>query len=157
MVCSVGADVLSCGGWFAGLMTTMGGVGHTLPFLITNFHVAMLVAVVVVALELAAISWIRHKYMDTPLLAAAFQVVVGGAGLSDRHPDRISLAAFGLRMNEAEVGSMRNRRKHGPAVSKRLLELRFAEKNTDFGSVFGRSADFSRMSGALALFCTMWR
>ena len=38
----------------------------------------MLVAVVVGALELAAISWIRHKYMDTPLLAAAFQVVVGG-------------------------------------------------------------------------------
>jgi erythrin-vacuolar iron transport family protein len=59
-------------------MTTMGGVGHTLPFLIANFHVAMLVAVAVVALELAAISWIRHKYMDTPLLAAAFQVVVGG-------------------------------------------------------------------------------
>jgi rubrerythrin len=65
-------------GIVCGLMTTMGGVGHTLPFLITNFHVAMLVAVVVVALELAAISWIRHKYMDTPLLAAAFQVVVGG-------------------------------------------------------------------------------
>ena len=65
-------------GIVCGLMTTMGGIGHTLPFLITNFHVAMLVAVVVVALELAAISWIRHKYMDTPLLAAAFQVVVGG-------------------------------------------------------------------------------
>ena len=65
-------------GLVCGLMTTMGGIGHTLPFLITNFHVAMLVAVVVVALELAAISWIRHKYMDTPLLAAAFQVVVGG-------------------------------------------------------------------------------
>lgn len=65
-------------GVVCGLMTTMGGVGHTLPFLITNFHVAMLVAVVVVGLELAAISWIRHKYMDTPLLAAAFQVVVGG-------------------------------------------------------------------------------
>jgi erythrin-vacuolar iron transport family protein len=65
-------------GMVCGLMTTMGGVGHTLPFLIANFHVAMLVAVAVVALELAAISWIRHKYMDTPLLAAAFQVVVGG-------------------------------------------------------------------------------
>ena len=46
-----------------------------MPFLITNFHLAMLIAVVVVALELAA-SWIRHQYMDTPLLAAAFQVVV---------------------------------------------------------------------------------
>ena len=65
-------------GMVCGLMTTMGGIGHTLPFLISNFHVAMLVAVVVVVLELAAISWIRHKYMDTPLLAAAFQVVVGG-------------------------------------------------------------------------------
>jgi len=56
----------------------MGGIGHTLPFLVGNFQIAMLVAVVVVALELAVISWIRHKYMDTPLLAAAFQVVVGG-------------------------------------------------------------------------------
>ena len=65
-------------GIVCGLMTTMGGIGHTLPFLIENFQIAMLVAVVVVALELAAISWIRHKYMDTPLLAAAFQVVVGG-------------------------------------------------------------------------------
>ena len=65
-------------GIVCGLMTTMGGIGHTLPFLIGNFQIAMLVAVVVVALELAAISWIRHKYMDTPLLAAAFQVVVGG-------------------------------------------------------------------------------
>jgi hypothetical protein len=63
-------------GMVCGPMTTMGGIGHTLPFLISNFHIAMLV--VVVALELAAISWIRHKYMDTPLLAAAFQVVVGG-------------------------------------------------------------------------------
>jgi erythrin-vacuolar iron transport family protein len=65
-------------GIVCGLMTTMGGIGHTLPFLIRNFQIAMLVAVVVVALELAVISWIRHKYMDTPLLAAAFQVVVGG-------------------------------------------------------------------------------
>ena len=65
-------------GIVCGLMTTMGGVGHTLPFLVENFHIAMLVAVVVVALELAVISWIRHKYMDTPLLAAAFQVIVGG-------------------------------------------------------------------------------
>jgi erythrin-vacuolar iron transport family protein len=65
-------------GLACGLMTTLGGVGHSLPFLITNFHLAMLIAVVVVALELAVISWIRHQYMDTPLLAAAFQVVVGG-------------------------------------------------------------------------------
>jgi len=65
-------------GIVCGLMTTMGGIGHTLPFLIADFHLAMIVAVAVVAVELAAISWIRHKYMDTPLLAAAFQVVVGG-------------------------------------------------------------------------------
>ena len=65
-------------GIVCGLMTTLGGIGHTLPFLIANFHMAMAVAVAVVAVELAVISWIRHKYMDTPLLAAAFQVVVGG-------------------------------------------------------------------------------
>ncbi|TSA37052.1 MAG: rubrerythrin [Verrucomicrobiaceae bacterium] len=65
-------------GIVCGLMTTLGGVGHTLPFLIRDFHIAMIVAVTVVAIELAIISWIRHKYMDTPLLAAAFQVVVGG-------------------------------------------------------------------------------
>jgi hypothetical protein len=52
------------------------GIGHTLPFLIADFHMAMLVAVA--AVELAVISWIRHKYMDPPLLAAGFQVVVGG-------------------------------------------------------------------------------
>lgn len=65
-------------GAICGLMTTAGGIGHTLPFLIVNFHLAMGVAVVIVAIELAAISWIRHRYMDTPLLAATFQVVVGG-------------------------------------------------------------------------------
>jgi rubrerythrin len=61
-----------------GAMTTAGGIGHTLPFLITNFTIAMAIAVVIVAIELAVIAWIRHKYMDTPLLAAAFQVIVGG-------------------------------------------------------------------------------
>jgi rubrerythrin len=65
-------------GSICGLMTTCGGIGHTLPFLIANFHFAMAVAVVVVAIELAIIAWIRHRYMDTPLLAATFQVVVGG-------------------------------------------------------------------------------
>jgi erythrin-vacuolar iron transport family protein len=61
-----------------GLMTTAGGLGHTLPFLISNFHVAMLVAVIVVAIELTAIAYIRHRYMDTPFLQAAFQAIVGG-------------------------------------------------------------------------------
>jgi len=65
-------------GAITGLMTTAGGLGHTLPFLINNFHMAMLVAIIVVAVELAVISYIRNRYMDTPLLQAAFQVVVGG-------------------------------------------------------------------------------
>lgn len=65
-------------GIVCGLMTTAGGIGHTLPFLIQDFRIAMTAAVIVVAIELAAISWIRNKYMDTPLLSAAFQVVVGG-------------------------------------------------------------------------------
>ena len=59
-------------------MTTAGGIGHTLPFLIGSFYSAMWVAMGIVAFELAAIAWIRHRYMDTPLLSATFQVVVGG-------------------------------------------------------------------------------
>jgi rubrerythrin len=65
-------------GLICGLMTTAGGIGHTLPFLFSNFRFAMAIAVAVVAVELAVIAWIRHRYMDTPLLAAMFQVVVGG-------------------------------------------------------------------------------
>src|SRR5882724_11287704 len=61
-----------------GLMTTAGGIGHTLPFLIKDFRLAMTVAIVVVLVELGTISFVRHKYMDTPFLQAAFQVVVGG-------------------------------------------------------------------------------
>src|SRR5579883_1168232 len=61
-----------------GLMTTAGGIGHTLPFLIPVFRLAMSVAIAVVAVELAVISFIRHRYMDTPFLSAAMQVVVGG-------------------------------------------------------------------------------
>ncbi len=65
-------------GIVCGLMTTIGGIGHTVPFLIDNFGVATSIAVVVVAVELAAISYIRYRYMDTPLLSASFQVIVGG-------------------------------------------------------------------------------
>jgi rubrerythrin len=65
-------------GGICGLMTTAGGIGHTLPFLIGNFHYAMIVAMIIVAIELAVIAWIRHRYMDTPVLSATFQVVVGG-------------------------------------------------------------------------------
>src|SRR5215468_48555 len=71
-----GAPVLR--GSICGLMTFLGGIGHTLPYLIPSFPVATVAAFVVVALELAAISYVRYRYMDTPFLAAAFQVVVGG-------------------------------------------------------------------------------
>ena len=66
-------------GSVCGLMTTVGGIGHTLPYLIPNFWTATTLAVAVVVVELAAISWIRYRYMDTPFLSATFQVMVGGA------------------------------------------------------------------------------
>jgi len=66
-------------GTVCGLMTTAGGIGHTLPFLIPQFHLAMIVAVVVVVAELFAISFIRNRYMDTPFVSAALQVILGGA------------------------------------------------------------------------------
>jgi rubrerythrin len=65
-------------GTVCGLMTALGGLGHTLPYLIPNFWTATVIAIAVVAVELAAISYIRNRFMDTPLLAATFQVVVGG-------------------------------------------------------------------------------
>ena len=65
-------------GAVCGLMTTLGGLGHTMPYLIRDFHLATTIALIVVAAELAIIAWIRKRYMDTPLLSAIFQVVVGG-------------------------------------------------------------------------------
>ena len=65
-------------GLAAGIMTAVGGLGHTLPFLISQFHTAFILAVVVVLIELAAITWIRNKYMDTPIIKAALQIAVGG-------------------------------------------------------------------------------
>ena len=65
-------------GAICGVMTALGGLGHTLPYLIPHFMTATLIAIAVVAVELAAISYIRYRYMDTPFLGAAFQVVVGG-------------------------------------------------------------------------------
>jgi VIT1/CCC1 family predicted Fe2+/Mn2+ transporter len=65
-------------GGVSGLMTTIGGIGHTLPYLISNVYTATTVAIIVVLMELGIISWVRHKYMDTPLGTAIFQVVVGG-------------------------------------------------------------------------------
>jgi erythrin-vacuolar iron transport family protein len=65
-------------GLITGTMTTLGGVGHTLPYLISDFWTATVLAVVIVLFELWAIAWIRARYMDTKFLQAAFQVVVGG-------------------------------------------------------------------------------
>ena len=59
-------------------MTTIGGLGHTLPYLIPDFWTATLLAVLIVIVELWAISWVRYRFMDTPFLRAAFQVAVGG-------------------------------------------------------------------------------
>jgi VIT1/CCC1 family predicted Fe2+/Mn2+ transporter len=66
-------------GVVCGAMTALGGIGHTLPFLIPSFHLALVVAVIVVLVELGVITWIRHRYMDTPTFSAATQVALGGA------------------------------------------------------------------------------
>jgi rubrerythrin len=65
-------------GLITGVMTTLGGLGHTIPYLLPDFRVATIVAIVVVLIELWAIAWIRARFMDTPFLRAAFQIVVGG-------------------------------------------------------------------------------
>ncbi len=63
----------------SGVMTTVGGLGHALPYLLADFWTATVLAVVVVFVELWAIAWIQNKYMETPFLRAALQVVLGGA------------------------------------------------------------------------------
>lgn len=65
-------------GLVCGLMTAVGGIGHTLPFLLTNFQVAFGVAVAVVLIELGLIAWIRHRFMDSPWFSATMQVILGG-------------------------------------------------------------------------------
>jgi len=65
-------------GGVCGLMTTLGGLGHSLPYLIRDVRTATWVAVAVVMVELGLISWVRHKYMDTPWSSAIIQVVLGG-------------------------------------------------------------------------------
>ena len=65
-------------GGICGLMTALGGIGHTLPFLISDFHAAMIAAMIVVLVELGTITWIRHRYMETPAFSAALQVGLGG-------------------------------------------------------------------------------
>jgi rubrerythrin len=65
-------------GTITGAMTALGGLGHTLPYLIRDFWTATTIAIIVVIIELWAIAWIRSRYMDTKFLRAAFEVVVGG-------------------------------------------------------------------------------
>jgi rubrerythrin len=65
-------------GFVCGLMTALGGLGHTLPYLIPYFWTATGIAIAVVLVELAAISWVRHRFMEAPLTSAVFQVVIGG-------------------------------------------------------------------------------
>src|SRR3984893_7635609 len=66
-------------GGVCGVMTALGGLGHTMPYLIPDFWIATAFSIAVVVVELAVISWIRWRFMDTPFLSAAFQVGVGGA------------------------------------------------------------------------------
>ncbi|QEE34320.1 rubrerythrin family protein [Octadecabacter sp. SW4] len=66
-------------GFASGIMTTVGGLGHALPYLIADFWTATIIAIIVVFVELWAIAWIQNRYMQTPFFRAAFQVVLGGA------------------------------------------------------------------------------
>jgi rubrerythrin len=63
----------------SGVMTTLGGLGHAMPYLIADFWTATIIAIIVVFVELWAIAWIQNRYMQTPFFRAAFQVVLGGA------------------------------------------------------------------------------
>jgi rubrerythrin len=65
-------------GSMSGVMTALGGIGHTLPFLFSDFRSAMTAAMLVVVVELAIISWVRHRFMESPLFSAAVQVGLGG-------------------------------------------------------------------------------
>ena len=66
-------------GFASGIMTTVGGLGHALPYLITDFWTATIIAGVVVLIALWAIAWIQNRYMETPFFRAALQIVLGGA------------------------------------------------------------------------------
>lgn len=66
-------------GFASGIMTTIGGLGHALPYLIPHFWTATIIALIVVFVELWAIAWIQNRYMETPFFRAALQVVLGGA------------------------------------------------------------------------------
>jgi erythrin-vacuolar iron transport family protein len=66
-------------GLICGAMTALGGIGHTLPFLLKDFRMALWAAGAVVIVELGVITWIRRRYMDSPWVSAALQVGLGGA------------------------------------------------------------------------------
>jgi hypothetical protein len=59
-------------------MTALGGIGHTLPFLLRDFRMALWAAGGVVIAELGVITWVRHRYMDSPWVSAALQIGLGG-------------------------------------------------------------------------------
>ena len=65
-------------GAITGLMTALGGIGHTIPYLLGDFRLATSIAILVVMVELWVIAWVRARYMDTPFLRAAFEIVLGG-------------------------------------------------------------------------------
>lgn len=66
-------------GFASGIMTTIGGLGHALPYLISDFYVATVIAMFFVLVELWAIAWIQAKYMEIKFTKAVFQVVFGGS------------------------------------------------------------------------------
>jgi len=66
-------------GFASGIMTTVGGLGHAMPYLISDFWTATTIAIIVVFIELWAIVWIQNRFMQTPFMRATFQVVLGGA------------------------------------------------------------------------------
>ena len=65
-------------GLVCGSMTFLGGIGHTLPFLIEDFRAALILATLVVIVELVLIAWVRKRYMETPFMKACVQVIIGG-------------------------------------------------------------------------------
>ncbi|WP_273757065.1 VIT1/CCC1 transporter family protein [Bartonella sp. MM73XJBT] len=66
-------------GLASGIMTTLGGLGHTLPYLINSFYMATVIAFIIVFFELGAIVWVQNKFMSTPFWRASLQVIIGGA------------------------------------------------------------------------------
>jgi VIT1/CCC1 family predicted Fe2+/Mn2+ transporter len=89
-------------GLICGAMTTLGGIGHTLPFLIPGFQLALGIAMVVVLVELGVITWVRHKFMDTPVFSAACRWVSAEHSCSLR-----AFSSEGRNNNPRTLGSHR--------------------------------------------------